>query len=421
MKLLNKYIRTYIIYATIILLIVIPVLYFAIQSIVAEDVDESLIEQKDRLVSKLKLSDFTQLAYLETLDPDITLTPAINTNNKRDTFYTIVTFNKIDNEETPYRILESNISLKGKLYTIQLKSSLLDSKDLIESIVKIVGAVLFLIVAGLILINRILSKRLWKPFYHTINKLLDFKIEKNETLYFGKTDITEFSALNDSITKLTNRNQEIYQSQKEFTENASHEMQTPIAIFQGKLDLMMQTKPLTQEQYELISDLADVNQKMSKLNKSLLLLTKIENYQFFETENVSVKQILMKLTEQYRFQAEQRNIIIHTHFTDDICITANRTLVEIMFGNLLSNSIKHNITNGSVVVNGSNTQVSFINTGSSIALDADKLFLRFQKQTTDDNSIGLGLQISKKIADRYQYLITYSFQLHHHIFSVIVN
>lgn len=198
-------------------------------------------------------------------------------------------------------------------------------------------------------------------------------------------------------------------------------MQTPIAIFQGKLDLMMQTKPLTQEQYELISDLADVNQKMSKLNKSLLLLTKIENNQFFETENVSVKQILTKLTEQYRFQAEQRNITIHTHFTDDICITANRTLVEIMFGNLLSNSIKHNITNGSVVVNGSNTEVSFTNTGSSIPLDAEKLFQRFQKQTTDDNSIGLGLQISKKIADRYQYLITYTFQLHHHVFSVIVN
>lgn len=198
-------------------------------------------------------------------------------------------------------------------------------------------------------------------------------------------------------------------------------MQTPIAIFQGKLDLMMQTKPLTQEQYELISDLADVNQKMSKLNKSLLLLTKIENNQFFETENVSVKQILMKLTEQYGFQAEQRNITIHTHFSDDICITANRTLVEIMFGNLLSNSIKHNITNGSVVVNGSNTEVIFSNTGSSIALDADKLFQRFQKQTTDDNSIGLGLQISKKIADRYQYLITYTYQLHHHIFSVIVN
>jgi signal transduction histidine kinase len=402
-------------------MIVIPVLYFSIQSIVAEDVDESLIEQKDRLVRKLKLSDLTHLAYLQTLDPDITLTPAINANNKRDTFYTIITFDKIDSEETPYRILESNISVMEKLHTLQLKSSLLDSKDLIESIVKIVGAVLFLIVAGLILINRILSKRLWKPFYNTINKLLDFKIEKNELIHFEKTDITEFSTLNNSITKLTNRNQEIYQSQKEFTENASHEMQTPIAIFQGKLDLIMQTKPLTQEQYELISDLADVTQKMSRLNKSLLLLTKIENNQFFETENVSVKQILLKLTEQYRFQAEQRNITIHVHFTDDICITANRTLVEIMFGNFLSNSIKHNITNGSVVVNGSNTQVSFTNTGSSAALDADKLFQRFQKQTTDDNSIGLGLQISKKIADRYQYLITYTYQLHHHNFSVIVN
>ena len=422
MKLLNKSIRTYILYAAIILLIAIPVLYFVIQRVVSENVDESLTFQKEKIIRNFKrINQAAPPGNLEIFEPDILFIPLESANNKKDSFYTITSFDTISNEEIPYRIMESSILLKDKAYTIHIKNSLLDNEDLIESIVTVVAIILLLIVAGLVLINRILSNRLWKPFYKTIEKLNVFKIEENNALHFQKTDVTEFTTLNNAITTLSTRNREVYQSQKEFTENASHEMQTPLAIFQGKLDLLMQTKPLSQEQYELISDLTDVNQKMSRLNKCLLLLAKIENNQFSDTENISVKSVLGKVIDQYRFQAKQRNITIRNEYTADVIIKANKTLIEIMLANLLSNAIKHNVVNGTVVIEGSGTAISFKNSSAAAQLNSDKMFQRFQKQTTDSNSTGLGLQIVKKVAAHYHFGISYNFFEQQHIFTLNIN
>ena len=417
MKLLNKSIGLYILYASILLLMAVPVLYFSIHRRVVHEMDESLLEQSAKIINHLENTDTVSLTpWLKNIDPDIIFIPSTGENIRRDTFYTAIIFEKISKEKSPYRVLEANVAFKGKLYILQIKNSLLDSEDLIESIVKIVALLLLLIITGLVLINHVLSKKLWKPFYSTINKLHDFKIETNESIQFDKTGITEFADLNKAITALTSRNKEVYQSQKEFTENASHEMQTPLAVFQGKLDLLMQTIPLTQEQSELISDMTDVNHRINRLNKSLLLLTKIENNQFADVESVSVKKILEKLTEQYRFHTEQQNIAINNILAEDIVVVANKMLIEIMLGNLLSNAIKHNFSNGSVIIEGNNTDIIFSNTGTETLLNADKIFQRFHKQTTDSAGIGLGLQITKKIADNYNFTIVYRLQNNYHCF-----
>ena len=419
MKLLNKSISLYILYASVLLLIAIPVLYFSIQHRVVHEMDETLQEQKDKIINDLKKTDAVSLApWLENIEPGITLLPSVTENNKPDRFYTTFIIEKISNEKSPYRVLETTLNLKGKPYTLQIKNSFIGSQDLIESIVRIVGILLLLVIVGLVLINQVLSKKLWKPFYNLLDKLQEFKIENNAPLHFEKTTTTEFKALNQAITLLTGRSREVYQSQKEFTENASHEMQTPLAIFQGKLDLLMQTMPLTEEQSELISDLADVNQRINRLNKSLLLLTKIENNQFAEIENVSIQQLLIKLIEQYSFQLEQRNITIINEITEDIVVVANKMLIEIMLGNLLSNAIKHNFINGSIVIRGNKTEITFMNSGTATVLNEDKIFQRFQKQTTDSSSIGLGLQIAQKIATNYQYIINYSFHNEQHQFRL---
>lgn len=419
MKLLNKSIGLYILYASVLLLIAMPVLYFSIHHRVVHEMDESLLEQKEKIINKLRQTDEANLLpWLQNSVSDVALTIVVNDFKKPDHFYTIISFDKISKEKSPYRIAESNIILNGKTYLLQIKSSMLDSQDLIESIVTIVIVLLFLIIAGLLLINQLLSIKLWKPFYNTIQKLHDFKIDKSETLHFEHSKIKEFNELNNAITALTSRNLEVYLSQKEFTENASHEMQTPLAVLQGKLDLLMQTNPLTLEQSELISDLANVNQRMNRMNKTLLLLTKIENNQFTETENVSVKPVLRKLVEQYQFQANKKNILIQFDVTHDIEITANKILIEIMLGNLLSNAIKHTIENGHVLINGNFNKLNFINTANTGALNSDKIFERFQKQTADSNSIGLGLQIAKKIVSHFHYTINYSFQNQQHIFSL---
>ena len=421
MKLLDKSIRLYLLYAALILLIAVPVLYFSIQRIIAEDADESLVAQKEKIISKLnRINDISFLESLQNLDADITLLPAKKPVARKDTLYNIEIYDDISKEVVPYRVLESDLLLKEKLSTIRLQSSLVDSRDLIKSIVKITALLLLLIITGLVLINRVLSKKLWRPFYNSIDKLNGFKIEKDGVLHLEKTNIAEFTDLNMAITALTNRSQEAYQSQKEFTENASHEMQTPLAIFRGKVDLLMQTTPLNREQSELIGDLADINQRMNHLNKSLLLLAKIENNQFTETESMPVRKVLENLAGQYRFQAEQKNITIITEETGEVVVEANKMLLEIMFGNFLSNAIKHNIQNGSVNISIKNNAVTFLNTGSPAPLETSKIFQRFHKQTTDKTSIGLGLQISKKIADYYNYTISYGFYNQQHQFTILL-
>jgi signal transduction histidine kinase len=413
MKLLNKSIRSYLIYSTVILLISIPGFYFVIQYIVADDVDESLLKQKELIIPELENKiNMNQFVLLEHMDPAIKLIP-LPAFYPFDTLYTAsftAPSDKTSNEVIPYRVLETNVMIKGKPYTLQLKNSLIDKTNLIQSIVKIVISLLLLIIAGLYIITWRLSKNIWKPFYNTLGKLRRYEIEKDDPLVFDKTGIAEFSDLNNSITTLTRRNQQVYQSQKEFTENASHEMQTPLAVFQGKLELLMQTTPLTSEQAALINDLANTTQRMNRLNKSLLLLTRIENNQFPGKEQVSIREVIVKAIEQYKFQAEQKDISFNVHLENEIVVEVNRALIEVLMNNLISNAIRHNIKNGIInISSAAGKEIVIQNTGRDQSLDSTKIFQRFQKDSADNYSTGLGLEMAKKIAAIYYFTIQYRF------------
>jgi signal transduction histidine kinase len=277
---------------------------------------------------------------------------------------------------------------------------------------------LLLITAGLILINRSLSKRIWKPFYVTLRKLKNHKIESEEGLEFEKTPIDEFANLNQTISALTNRNRQVYLSQKEFTENAAHEMQTPLAVFQSKMELLMQTSPMSKEQADLISGLSDAGKRMNRLNKSLLLLAKMDNLQFQDKEPVDITEMVTRTIEHYHNAIMQKDIHLDRTLEGAVIFPTNRSLLEIMLANLLSNAIKHNNPSGKIFVLLDKKNLVFQNTGSPTALDQGKLFRRFQRQTTEINSIGLGLEIVKKICDLSGFQIEYAFKDNLHTFSI---
>lgn len=416
MKLLNRTVRYYLIYAGGVLLVAIPALFFVIQSIVKEEVDEGLLAHKEQIVKRLNNRSET-ITYLSTeaIESDLLITDG-KTSQIGDSIYSITEYDNISKENIPYRVLTGTILVKNIPYTIKLRHSVLDSRDLIETILLVMAILLLLVIAGLILITRTISKKVWRPFYNTIDKLHHYRVDKEEIPSFEKTPVDEFTDLNNAITALVQRNRQAYHTQKEFTENASHEMQTPLAVFQNKLELLMQTNPLTEEQAELMEDLVNASQRMNRLNKSLLLLTKIENNQFADTEPVSVKEVIEKLMEQYKFQAEKKSISINTDFQGENLLTANKLLLEILVGNLLSNAIRHTYDKGQIQITVKDRQMTIENTATGNSLDAAKLFKRFQKQTTDSNSLGLGLEIAKKIADRYQLTLTYQFADNKHSF-----
>jgi signal transduction histidine kinase len=396
--------------------IAIPIIYFSLQRIVYEEVDEGLVAQKEEIKTSFKNID-RDVSIPASVAAGFQLTPSSSLAGK-DSFFNVEVFDKISRENIPYRVLKSDLVIGGKTYTFQLKRSLIDNEDLIQSIAFAMTILLILTVVGLLAINRIISKKIWRPFYNTVKQLNDYHLEKKDVPQFETSKIDEFRDLNNSITSLINRNISVFQSQKEFTENAAHEMQTPLAVLQGKIELLMQTQPLNAEQADLISGLADANQRMNKLNKSLLLLTKIENNQFEEKEKINLVQTLEKIVGQFEFVTDKKNIVFN-ETEEQVTIQANRTLIEILVGNLLSNAMRHNPEDGKIVINMKNSSgLTISNTAKNGPLDQSKIFERFQKNSEESNSTGLGLAIASKICTLYNYDLSYEYSGKMHTFSV---
>lgn len=418
MKLLQKTIRSYFVYSVIILLVAIPVFYVVIQGMVREDIDEDLLNTKELL--KPKISDAllnNTIDQLKFLDNDVSVS-ASSLSKEFDTLTTVEIFDSMSKELVPHRLLTSYFTINGQAYMLKVKTSLVDNDDLVQSIVKVQVVLLVLLIAGLFIINRNLSKKIWKPFYVTLQKLQKYKVEKHEPLSLSKSSITEFNDLNNSLQQLTDRTHQSYISQKEFTENASHEMQTPLAVFQSKLELLMQTTPLSEEQALLMGDLADAGQRMARLNKSLLLLTKIDNSQFSDKENISLKTCIEKFIQLYQPQINEKKITVENKIAEDQMLNANTALIEVLISNLIGNAIRHNIAGGSIILQLHNGILTLKNTGKPLPLNEVKIFQRFQKDSTDSNSIGLGLEMVKKVCIINHYTVAYQFRNNLHCFTL---
>lgn len=417
MKLLARSTTIYVVFASIIMLVAIPIFYISIQSLVLEDVDESLVAEKHDLLNYLQTD--TAIHYLPLKGLVEILSPENKQQLRHDTLFTQVSYDSFSRENIPYRVLQSYVVIHGRPILLKLKQSLIDGEELIRSIIVVVATLLLIIIVGMIVINRVNSGRLWSPFYVTLEKLRNFEIEKNNSVILPATRIDEFNDLHKSINTLTAKSHEAYQSQKAFTENASHEMQTPLAIFRGKLELLMQTQPMTAEQAALISDLEDAAERMTYLNKNLILLTRIENHQYNEKDPVSIDAMVRIIAGQYEAEAAHKRIDMQLHVAENILVRANSALVDILLSNLISNSIRHNVEGGSVEINVLQPGVLLIrNSGRNMPLDQSRLFKRFQKDSVDKDSLGLGLAICHKICEMNQYGLTYTFADGSHIFRL---
>jgi signal transduction histidine kinase len=416
--LLKKTITVYFIYSAILLVIAIPIFYFALKKMIVQSVDENLISTKTIVIPQLQnniLNHRESSLVLAGYDIHYEKEPS---DTNEDSIYTIETTSPESESPSPNRELVSHFYVKEEFYSLHIITTLTDKFSLIKRIIWIVAFLLVVLFLGLVLMNRVLTKNIWLPFYKTLGSLKKYRVDKQAVLQLESSRINEFNDLNQAIEDLAETNYQTYLSQKEFTENASHEMQSPLAVFQSKLELLMQTNPLNEEQASLIADLASASKRMHRLNKALILLTRIDNDQFLEKETISVREILKKLIKHYEFPIASQSIQFSFDDGEDVLIEANRTLIEIMLGNLLSNAIRHNLPNGIVQVSLTQKELTIQNSGRGIPLDNKKIFRRFQKESDDEESIGLGLEIVNKICARYQYNIQYHFRSQMHIFTV---
>jgi signal transduction histidine kinase len=295
--------------------------------------------------------------------------------------------------------------------------SLVENDDLVIAIGSVQVAISILLSIGLLLLNRSLSKKLWKPFYKTLDQLKAYDLDKNESILFEKSNVVEFDDLNKTVSSLTKRNREVFLQQKEFIENASHELQTPIAIFQSKLDELMQSPSLASREAQTLGELEATAQRMARLNKNLLLLSKIENEQFLNTENIDLSEIINSQLSVLKPLAQLENINIVTSI-QSFHLKTNPTLIEVLLTNLFHNAIRYSPKNEDITISLNDHTLIVSNKGKPLKMDVSKMTDRFAKESTDPGSTGLGLAIVRKICDRYFYDLKYAYANHSHNFTI---
>ncbi len=217
---------------------------------------------------------------------------------------------------------------------------------------------------------------------------------------------------------MTERIKKDYSNIKEYTENASHELQTPLAIINSKMELLLQSQNFDEKQLKAIADAYEASNRLSKLNKTLLLLAKIENRQFPESKTVNPIQLIKNQIETLEDLIVSKKIKITIESEIDINLQMNPYLGEILFSNLIKNAIRHNQNGGNLLIVTSKNQICISNTGSELKIDKNKLFERFHKQSTSPESLGLGLAIVDKICEIYNFKINYYFENNMHNFVI---
>lgn len=334
-----------------------------------------------------------------------------------DSLFTYFQYDSLEKKTVPYRALRTGVTVQSTHYELLIRESIVGNTKLVTAIVAIQTTLLVLMLIGFILINRKLSKVVWDPFYTILEKLKNYQIDKDLTIDLPHSSTAEFRDLSEALVQLVNKSREAYLSQKEFTENASHELQTPLAIFRSKLELLMQGADITSDQAELISSLLNATDRIARLNKNLLLLSKIENRQFLSRQEILLSSALSQSLGLYKQMALEKEIKITTHIISEIPIKTNPSLLEILLSNLISNAIRYTPAKNEIRIEIENKTITIGNPGEPFNFP-NKIFDRFNRESRTTQGNGLGLAIVKKICDTEGIQCTYHYSNGNHLFSI---
>ena len=270
---------------------------------------------------------------------------------------------------------------------------------------------LFILLGIVVVVSSLLiSEYLFKPFNKTLQEIKKFNIKDLKPLQLEKTNTKEFNSLNSFIEQMTEKMSRDYRNLKEFSENASHELQTPLAIAKGKLELLLQSQNLSEEHLHLIETSYTSIDYISKLSKSLTLLTKIENQEFSDFKQINFSEQLNNTVAEFAELITLKEIDLNTEIEDQVYISNNPILTKILINNLLNNAIRHNTHKGKIKVVLHDEELEISNTGEALKETPEALFARFKKDNQSGESMGLGLSIVKKICDVSDYHIRYHYQ-----------
>ena len=420
MKLINYTTRFYMIAFLIILAIWSLVFFVILKYNIQQNTDKYLMNKKETIVNEfiedgLKIDDdFSEYG-------DFNIKPINESSYRKDyfNFSDTLIYGEYERASLEYRKLDSYFDYQGQYFLLTIVKPTYETNGIIKTIAAILALLYFFIVFMLVISGRLLTQRIWKPFYQTLESIKTYSFTNHKPLHTIKSNIDEFEQLNQSLKILTENNYKTYISQKQFIENASHEMQTPLSVILSKCELIYQEPKLLKNTAVEVEKIHDAANRLSKMNQSLLLLTKIENKQFSDKSQESVSEQILKIIDFFEEIKEKKDIKLNVDLDSNSIISANHILLEIMLTNLIKNAFIHNVQQGTVDISLKANNLIIINTRQPLPIEKDRFFNRFGKQSDNKDGLGLGLSIVKEICEIHGWQITYTFDEKSICFSVI--
>ncbi len=418
MKLLTKTNSYYMFFSIITYLMIGVAVYFTVQYLIYQEVEERLLVEKKDFENFIQArenweKDFYFVENKISFEP---LTSAYA--GEKQEFKDVILLNKYDQQRVPFRELIFYKYINNIHYRISIRKSLPESFKLMEYLTSIMLLLLSIAFGVMYILQRKLSQNIWFPFYETLSKIKSFDLKEENALELSSGGITEFKELNEVLQKMTKKMWKDYNSLKQFSENASHEIQTPLALINLRIEELIQEKTFSEQQMYWIQEIHRSSLRLSKLNHALLLLSKLDNQQFQETETVNLTGLLRNKIEEYEEMFLLKNIRLSQKLEGEFIVRMNVDLADSLLSNLINNAIKHNLNPGLIEIFVTDNSIKISNTGLPLTIQPEKLFERFRKAKTTSESLGLGLAIVKEICHYNGMEVDYSAEGSNHVITI---
>ncbi len=415
MKLLQQTTRYYLAFSLVLFLVLGSVLFVLLRTILNQAVEEKLERGAEKLERQLTGGGVPP-ERMDLLGTLVEIAPlaqptVIHHHGFHDTL--IFDPHPEELEMEPYRSYTYDATIDGRSYRIRISESTVESDDLISAISGVFLLTLLLLLLSFVLLNRYLSRTLWQPFYHTMKRIGGFSVRSGKAPLLLDSATDEFNDLNATLRAMTAQLLREYDSLRRFTENASHEIQTPLAIIRGHLDGLLRAEERPEADYRSIQHISEAVTRLGRLNQSLLLLTKIENDQFTAAAWLDLAPLASEKLTQLAPALADKMIVLRTDLTATR-LRLHSMLADVLLNNLLGNAVRHNLPGGELAVSLDGGNLTIANTGPPLTVAPETLFERFSRADGAGGTLGLGLAIVREICERHGYTIQYTEQAGRH-------
>ncbi|MBR3389771.1 MAG: HAMP domain-containing histidine kinase [Prevotella sp.] len=398
--------------------------YYTIMNEVNDEVDDSLEDYAEMIIIRSVRNEALPTAssgsnnqfFLREITPQYAAqTPHVRYED-RDVFI------EEKDEFEPARVLTYIFQNDdGKFFELEVSTPHIDKKDLRGAIFYWIVFLFLAILLCILLLNLWTIGHSMRPLRKLLRWLDRYRVGEDNRPLDNPTKIYEFRKLNEVVKESIERTEVAYEQQKMFIGNASHEMQTPLAICSSRLEMLLEDPSLTERQMEEIVKTRQTLEQLSRMNRSLLLLTKIDNGQFADVADVNFTESIQRLLPDYEMVYASKNIRLQTELQGDFIVRMDESLAQTLLSNLLKNAFVHNHEGGEITIKATADSLLFENTGAPESLNRDYIFERFYHSSDNRQSLGLGLAVVKAICQRYGLRIDYAFNNGKHAFTIVKN